>query len=80
MDNLAYLAAVVNEEPGPSGWINVYDPACKGQAKPVLYQTQILSSATKKNSLPWGRLVLLIYRIFPHDPGGGKTRGVREIS
>jgi hypothetical protein len=48
MDNLAYLAAVVNEEPGPSGWISRYDPACKGQAKPVLYQTQILSSATKE--------------------------------
>ena len=33
MDNLAYLAAVVNEEPGLSGWINVYNPACKRRGK-----------------------------------------------
>ena len=76
MDNLAYLAAVVNEEPGPSGWINVYDPTCKWAGK-VGRSNHI---SRNKNSLPWGRLFLLIYRIFPHGPGGGKTRGVREIS
>ena len=33
MDNLAYLAAVVNEEPGLMGWVNGYDPACKWAGK-----------------------------------------------